>query len=282
MVLFQLAKLIQNGVINKDPVTVQQLLNNKFLFIPVINVDGLHDIEANNRYRAVAYEGGNSAILPRRKNLNDNGGTARTTANCEMGVDLNRNYAVDWKLNDVSEESRNPCSEFFAGLGAFTEPETQAMKAFLETKKDDLRFVINFHSNGNSFIWPFNGRENNDIEKRAPGVLAIMKDIVKNAKFPDEVKTGNSFEVIRETVGGDADDFITATYGIPSVTSELGTMKQFSNDWVIRSKEDAYEVLSQNTKWVDYVFDHLPQYTKQLAQVEVSQDVLISRAINLM
>lgn len=41
-----------------------------------------------------------------------------------MGVDLNRNYAVDWKLNDGTEESRNPCSEFYAGLGAFTEPET--------------------------------------------------------------------------------------------------------------------------------------------------------------
>lgn len=71
-----------------------------------------------------------------------------------------------------------------------------------------------------------------------------MKDIVKNAKFPQDVKTGNSFEVLKETVGGDADDYITATYGIPSVTSELGTMSQFSNDWVIRSKEDAYEVLN--------------------------------------
>jgi murein tripeptide amidase MpaA len=124
MVMFQLAKLIQTGVINKDPVAVQQLLNNKFLFIPVVNVDGLFDIEANNRYRAVSYEGGSSAILPRRKNLNDNGGTERSTANCEMGVDLNRNYAVDWKLNDMTEESKNPCSEFFAGLGSFSEPET--------------------------------------------------------------------------------------------------------------------------------------------------------------
>jgi hypothetical protein len=263
-------------------VAVQQLLKNKFLFIPVINVDGLHDIEDNNRYRAATYEGGSSAILPRRKNLNDNGGTQRTTANCEMGVDLNRNYAVDWKLNDMTEESKNPCSEFFAGQSSFSEPETQAIKAYLETKKDDLKFVINFHSNGNSFIWPFNGRENNDIERRAPGVLAIMKDIVKNAKFPADVKTGNSYEVIREKVGGDADDYITATYGIPSVTSELGVMGQFSNDWVIRSKEDAYEILSQNTKWVDYVFNHLPQYTEDLAKVEVSQDVLVSRAINLM
>lgn len=245
----------------------------------MVNVDGLHDIEANNRYRAAAYEGGNSAILTKRKNLDDNAGTAMATPNCEVGVDLNRNYAVDWKLNDATEEARNPCSEFYAGLGSFTEPETQAMRAFLELKKDDLRFVINFHSNGNSFIWPFNGRENNDIERRAPGVLAIMKDITKNAKFPAEVKTGNSFEVIKETVGGDADDYITATYGIPSVTSELGVMSQFVNDWVIRSKEDAYDIINQNTKWVDYVFTHLPTYTQQLAAIEPSPEVLVSRAI---
>jgi len=98
----------------------------------VVNVDGLHDIEANNRYRASSYDGGSSEILPRRKNLNDNGGSGRSSANCELGTDLNRNYAVDWKLNDQTEESKNPCSEFFAGLGSFTEPETQAMRAFLD------------------------------------------------------------------------------------------------------------------------------------------------------
>ena len=100
--------------------------------MPVVNVDGLHDIEANNRYRAASYDGGSSEILPRRKNLNDNGGSGRSTANCELGTDLNRNYAVDWKLNDQTEESKNPCSEFFAGLGSFTEPETQAMRSFLD------------------------------------------------------------------------------------------------------------------------------------------------------
>jgi len=153
------------------------------------------------------------------------------------------------------------------------------MRSFLDQKKDELKFVINFHSNGNSFIWPFNGRENNDIERRAPGVLAVFKDIVANAQFPKDVKTGNSFEVIRETVGGDADDYITATYGIPSVTSELGTMNQFQNDWVIRSKEDAFDIVNQNSKWVDYVFTKLPKYTSDLSKIEVPKEVLLSRAI---
>ena len=96
------------------------------------------------------------------------------------------------------------------------------MRDFLASKKEELRFVVNFHSNGNSFMWPFNGRQKNDIETRAPGVLSIVQEIVSNAKFPRDLKTGNAYDVIQEKVGGDADDYITGTYGIPSVTSEIG------------------------------------------------------------
>lgn len=45
-------------------------------------------------------------------------------------------------------------------------------------------------------MWPFNGRQTNDIEKRAPGVLPIFKDIVANANFPPDLKSGTSSEVI--------------------------------------------------------------------------------------
>jgi hypothetical protein len=98
------------------------------------------------------------------------------------------------------------------------------MRDFLASKKSELSFVVNFHSNGNSFMWPFNGRNPNDLETRAPGVLSVVKDITENAKFPQNLATGNSWQVIEEKVGGDADDYITATYGIPSITSEIGYM----------------------------------------------------------
>jgi hypothetical protein len=221
-------------------------MDNKFVFIPVVNVDGLHSIEDNMRYRSDVnnVDGGQSAIQLKRKNLdNDSGMSNVASANCEAGVDLNRNYGVDWKLND-RDEGQNPCSEFYAGMEPFSEPETKAMQAFMDKNSDKIKFVINFHSNGNSFMWPFNGREINDIESRAPGVLSVMKDIVSHAQFPEGVKTGNAYDVIHSTVGGDADDYVTATYGIPSVTSELGNMNQFVNDFVVRSKEDAYEIIT--------------------------------------
>jgi hypothetical protein len=71
-------------------------------------------------------------------------------------------------------------------------------------------------------MWPFNGRKVNDIERRAPGVMPILQDIVANAQFPPNVKTGNAYEVISDKVGGDADDWIMETFRIPSVTSEIG------------------------------------------------------------
>ena len=52
------------------------------------------------------------------------------------------------------------------------------MRAFLASIKNEMRFVVNFHSNGGAFIWPFNGRAGNDIEKRAPFVLPVIKQIV--------------------------------------------------------------------------------------------------------
>ena len=52
----------------------------------------------------------------------------------------------------------------FPGPEANSEPETLAFENFLAKHKKELDFVINTHSNGNAFIYPFNGRQSNDIE----------------------------------------------------------------------------------------------------------------------
>lgn len=96
------------------------------------------------------------------------------------------------------------------------------MRDFVAKNKNELKFIINCHTSGNEFIWPFNGREPNDIEQRAPGYLAIFKDIANNARFPDGSMKGNSYEVIGDKMGGDADDYVLETFGIPSITSEMG------------------------------------------------------------
>lgn len=51
-----------------------------------------------------------------------------------------------------------PCDYNYPGPKAFSEPETNAYKNFLTQHQKDMSFVINMHSNGNAFIYPFNGR----------------------------------------------------------------------------------------------------------------------------
>jgi hypothetical protein len=47
-----------------------------------------------------------------------------------QGVDLNRNYGIDWQVNAERAEghwesaSKNPCNEFFPGTQGFSEKET--------------------------------------------------------------------------------------------------------------------------------------------------------------
>ena len=172
------------------------------------------------------------------------------------GVDLNRNYGVDWKAENSGNHTEL-CGDYWPGDEAFSEPETRAIRDFVASKKEELKFIFNCHTSGNEFIWPFNGRDHNDIEKRAPGTLAIFQDIADHAPFPEGVMKGNSYEVIGDVMGGDSDDYMLATYGIPSVTTEMGFFGQFIKDWRCQSKAVCFEILSQNTRWMEYVFKHV-------------------------
>jgi hypothetical protein len=88
--------------------------------------------------------------------------------------------------------------------------------------------------------------------------------VAQNANFPPNLKTGNAYDVIEEKVGGDADDYITATYKIPSVTSEIGYITQFVEDWVVKSELIAFDICKLNGYWLEYVFLNLPKYAEQL------------------
>ena len=88
-------------------------------------------------------------------------------------------------------------------------------------------------------------------------MLQLFQDIAQNAPFPDGVMKGNSYEVIGDKMGGDADDWILATHGIPSITSEMGFFGQFIKDWTCQSKNVCFEILKENSRWIEYIFKNL-------------------------
>ncbi len=63
------------------------------------------------------------------------------------GIDLNRNFGFHWK--EWGGAGFNPCSLIYAGSAPFSEPETKAIKDFVEGNPDfSWKFYFSLHSFG--------------------------------------------------------------------------------------------------------------------------------------
>lgn len=129
--LFYMYYLLENYATNPE---VRELVDNtEMYFIPILNPDG----------------------YSRNINTNPNGGgmwrkNRRTNAGGSKGVDLNRNYGFGWGY-DNEGSSPVPTSETYRGPAAFSEPETQMIKAFCE--EHDFKIALNYHSYSNLLLY---------------------------------------------------------------------------------------------------------------------------------
>ncbi len=104
--------------------------NREIWIVPILNPDGREYVENVGDWR---------------KNRRDNGdGT--------YGVDLNRNYAYMWGYDDVGS-SPNPGRETYRGTGAFSEPETQAIRDLMINYQ--FATCISYHSHGRLILYPW-------------------------------------------------------------------------------------------------------------------------------
>ena len=103
------------------------------------------------------------------------------------------------------------------------------------------------------WIYPFNGRDPNDIAERAPFALLAFEDIGDEATFPEGMsKNGNAKDIIGEKIGGDCDDYVLSEFRIPSVTAELGKETQYVEEWANKIGVNVIEV---KTKKYDSFFN---------------------------
>lgn len=113
---------------------ITRLVNEREIyFIPIVNVDGY-------QYNVDLDTAGGGQW---RKNREDN-------PDRSFGVDINRNYGYKWGYNNTGS-SPTPAAETYRGPAAFSEPETQNMRAFINSRH--FVFVLNYHSYSNLYLW---------------------------------------------------------------------------------------------------------------------------------
>ena len=107
-----------------DPRLLHALTRNTLYMVPCLNPDGF---EYSRRHFSFW-----------RKNRRNNGdGT--------FGVDLNRNFAVKFR------KTTDTASNIYGGPEAFSEPETQAIKQFVDSHAN-ITVALDYHSQGNVFF----------------------------------------------------------------------------------------------------------------------------------
>ncbi len=142
-----------------DPRITALLDSTEFYIVPVANPDGF---EFTYAPEPVGYR-------MWRKNRRDSGGG-------NFGVDLNRNWGVDW--GGPHSTSTNPASDSYIGTSAFSEPETAALRDFM-LARPNLVAHIDFHSYGQLVLhtWGHTNTENADYDVISRAATAANLDI---------------------------------------------------------------------------------------------------------
>ncbi len=142
-----------------------------------------------------------------RKNRRDNGdGT--------YGVDLNRNFSSKFKRSTDTQLAT------YGGIHAFSEPETQAIKKFVDSHKN-ITISLDYHSQGNVFFPAHKFNHESEIEGTDLNVLCA------NMNREINKVTGRDYGIHRgkppfNLIHGSAREYYYAK-GILAVVVEVGT-----------------------------------------------------------
>jgi carboxypeptidase T len=192
--------------------------NTELYFVPFVNPDGFLYNESTDP------NGGGMW----RKNR-------RVHGNGDFGVDNNRNYdytdganGPTWGTVGISHATS---SDVHCGPNAFSEPENNAMKWFVE--QHDFKLALNFHSYSNLLLYPFGF----ETGRQCPDSLtykAISNEMVAENNF-----SNTPGWALYETSGGSDDWMYGETQNhnkIFSFTPEIGSSAQ--GFWPVKADID--------------------------------------------
>jgi carboxypeptidase T len=176
-----------------EPRIVNLLNSRQVHIIPCVNPDGAEYDISGDQYHYW------------RKNRGTVGGR-------KPGIDLNRNYDQNWG-GEGSSDNQN--SEVYHGPSPFSEPESQAMKRFIEGQSN-LTLALSFHTFSQLILYPWGGTEDRINDQR---------DYDVHRRMAEKMAQWNGYEPMQSSelyvAGGDSADWIYAARKIVSFTFEL-------------------------------------------------------------
>lgn len=184
---------------------ITYLLNNlDVFFVPCVNPDGYMYNQTSNP------SGGGTWRKNRRHN-----------DLISYGVDLNRNFGVEWGYDNIGSQPIGS-SPWYRGTAAFSEPESSAMRDFINAHS--FKIAINWHAYGNLFIYPWNYK--NIYTADSATYVTFAKIITSESDY----RYGTVAETYGYQSNGDADDWAygdeTSRKRIISITAEIGPMDE--------------------------------------------------------
>ena len=176
-----------------NPKILRTLTKNTLYIVPCLNPDG--------------FEYSRSHFSFWRKNRRPNGdGT--------FGVDLNRNFSVGYG------KSTDTASNVYSGPQPFSEPETLAMKKFVDNKKN-ITIALDYHSQGNVFFPAHKFNHEQEIDG------TDLNTICANMNYEIHKVTGRKYGIHRgkpptKLISGSGREYYYSR-GIIAVVVEVGT-----------------------------------------------------------
>jgi predicted deacylase len=172
---------------------LKTLTKNTLYIVPCLNPDGFEYSKKHFSFW--------------RKNRRDNGdGT--------FGVDLNRNFSVGY------EKSNDTSSNVYSGPTPFSEPETLAIKNFVDAK-NNITIALDYHSQGNVFFPAHKFNHEEELEG------TDLNTICANMNYEISKVTGRRYGIHRgkpptKLISGSGREYYYSR-GIIAAVVEVGT-----------------------------------------------------------
>ncbi len=178
---------------SSNPKVLKTLTKNTLYIVPCLNPDGFEYSHAHFSFW--------------RKNRRDNkDGT--------FGVDLNRNFSVGY------QKSTDTGSNVYSGPNPFSEPETLAMKNFVDTH-NNITIALDYHSQGNVFFPAHKFNHESELEG------SDLNTICANMNYEIHKVTGRKYGIHRgkpptKLISGSGREYYYSK-GIIAAVVEVGT-----------------------------------------------------------